>query len=357
MEQKTKVIVHGKFYLEGISRYRNEIYGLSILWILLFHMKGNEKMEFFRGIPVLHWFDSVARYGNMGVDIFLFLSGICLYFSFAGNNNLWEYMKKRLKRIFFPIVFIPLPLWLGYLLFGRITVWGLFSRVLLVQYWISTDVQVWFGSCILVLYLVYPYLYYYLYGKNSTKSTLLRALALLLLTVLVTFCIYRESPEVFKHLFHTIPRLPVFLTGCCCGKFVYEKKKIPVAVPVIIILFFFAMNGCLLYFGKFVGLYKRYTYWIGGIAFTFALVMVLSVMPEIINRVLRIFGNLSYEFYLSHIALFRFIKMNIFSPIRKNKPLELAIILFLSLIWAKGTAYLISNVAVWKNRIQEKRTQ
>lgn len=357
MEQRKKVIADGKFCLEGISRYRNEIYGFSILWILLFHMEKIEKVEFFRGIPVLHWFDTIARYGNMGVDMFLFMSGICLYFSFARNNNLQEYYKKRLTRIFFPIVFIPLPLWLVYLLVGRISIWGLFNRALLVEYWISKDVQVWFASFIVVLYLVYPYLYYYLFRKNNAESIQLRILALLFLTILVTVCIYKEAPEVFNHLLHTIPRIPVFLTGCCFGKFVYEKKKIPVAVPVILLLLFFALSGSLLYFEKFVGLYKRYTYWIGGMAFTFALVMVLSVMPEIINQILRVFGNLSYEFYLSHIALFRFFKMNILSPLRKNKLLEFAIILFAGLIWAKITAHLIYKAFLWRNRIQERRSQ
>ena len=94
MDKRENPIQKGKLRLEAISEYRSEIYGISIFWILLFHMREHTKFEIFDGIPVLHYLQEVVKRGNMGVDVFLFISGICLYFSFVKNQDILAFMKK-----------------------------------------------------------------------------------------------------------------------------------------------------------------------------------------------------------------------------------------------------------------------
>lgn len=85
--------------LNLVSKYRGVIYGFSIIYIVLFHGIAIDKGNYSFGIPTLHWLQDFLIMGNIGVDIFLLLSGICLYFSFQKNDNAYAFMKKRLARV------------------------------------------------------------------------------------------------------------------------------------------------------------------------------------------------------------------------------------------------------------------
>ena len=54
--------------LADISRYRGELMGAAMLFIILFHVQ----------LPRSDMFFGLRRMGNIGVDLFLFLSGIGL---------------------------------------------------------------------------------------------------------------------------------------------------------------------------------------------------------------------------------------------------------------------------------------
>lgn len=56
-----------------LSRYRTELMGIAMLWVMLFHA-----YEFHFGIPLL---DTVKELGFGGVNIFILLSGMGLYVS------------------------------------------------------------------------------------------------------------------------------------------------------------------------------------------------------------------------------------------------------------------------------------
>lgn len=59
--------------LADISRYRGELMGLAIIFVILFHV----------GLPREDAFFGLKRMGNIGVDFFLFLSGMGLWFSWT----------------------------------------------------------------------------------------------------------------------------------------------------------------------------------------------------------------------------------------------------------------------------------
>lgn len=65
-----------------LSKYRNELYGFSILWIILFHGINVKPSALSKELSV---FTGVIKHGSIGVEIFLFLSGFCLYYSLKKN--------------------------------------------------------------------------------------------------------------------------------------------------------------------------------------------------------------------------------------------------------------------------------
>lgn len=343
MDKREKPIQKGKLRLEAISEYRSEIYGISIFWILLFHMREHAKFEIFDGIPVLHYLQEVVKRGNMGVDVFLFISGICLYFSFVKNQDILAFMKKRISRIMYPLLFTSVPLWLAYLVFHKITIWGLINRISLVQFWISEDSQVWFASVIMVFYLLYPYIYRLLFEKKTVKSAVIRDSVLIVLVVLVTVAILMEEPAVYKHISKALPRVPVFLTGCCFGKLVYEKKRMPAVTLIVLTVGYLLMDHICLDAGKFHNILERYSYWIGGVGITFLLAILFYYTPQWFNTVCKKWGVVSLEIYFAHIVILRvFRQLGVLDRFFKNyRYLELLLLIVFAYVWAVIAAKMV----------------
>lgn len=87
-------------YWGDLSKYRNQLYGLSMIWIVIFHVYETffDKLNF-------NWISSIIfNSGNIGVDIFLFLSGISMRYSMKKYNdlnktNLLDFYKRRFGKI------------------------------------------------------------------------------------------------------------------------------------------------------------------------------------------------------------------------------------------------------------------
>ena len=67
----------GDIQLAEMSRYRGELMGAAIVFIILFHVPLARSDAFF----------GLRRCGNIGVDMFLFLSGIGLWYSWVKNPS------------------------------------------------------------------------------------------------------------------------------------------------------------------------------------------------------------------------------------------------------------------------------
>ena len=85
-------------HLSDISRHRSAIMGIAMICIILFHV----------GVPRQDAFYGVCRMGNIGVDIFLFLSGIGLWYSWTREPSgtqpflrRWlSFYWRRLRRVY-----------------------------------------------------------------------------------------------------------------------------------------------------------------------------------------------------------------------------------------------------------------
>jgi len=103
MEVKDKYI-----NLERINKSRTILLGIATLLVTFFHMYSLDFYELINIRFVANILTFVKSIGNVGVDIFLFLSGIGLYFSYK-KNNLKQFYMNRFVRIlpeFILVVFI-----------------------------------------------------------------------------------------------------------------------------------------------------------------------------------------------------------------------------------------------------------
>ena len=333
--------------LADISKYKGEIYGISIIWIMLFHAIAMLKIHFTMGFSFLKPLDAFIGYGNMGVEVFLFCSGIFLYFSYFRNPNPLVFIKKRLSRLFWPVVIITGLFWVyKYLIVAHDT--SLFlSKLTMMDFWVSGDQQIWFVACILVCYLIYPYIYAYLFESKFLNS-FLRLVILLAMTALLTLVLRSTYPDVYSNIEIALTRFPVFFIGCYFGKLVYEKKTLPwyfYLICLALVIFCFVI----LELGVFKGVWRRWFYMVGGIPLTFILIWVLNFLKfKPLNKFLAFFGTISLNLYVSHIMVIKVYQMSPF--IEHKRLLHFLVLMVIFVVIAYLTELLINLITKQKKK-------
>ena len=291
------------------SRYRSEIYGLSIVWIMLFHTIVMLGFRYDRIGPVFRPVQFFLKYGNMGCEIFLFCSGIGLYYSFMKDRDPGRYVKRRLSRLFWPVLIIDGWYWVWLHLIIKWQPSTFLTKLSMLQFWFNGDQQIWFLSTILLLYLLAPYL---LSVMEQSRHRILLTALLAAGSGLLLVAFSRSAPDYYKLVEIGLTRIPVFLMGLCFGKTVYEKKELPVWVYGISALMmlsgFWVLRENVLH-----GCWRRFFYLLPALGVLGAAVGLLSLIPKE-NPVLKIAawcGSISLELYLSHVMLYRIYRSSV----------------------------------------------
>ena len=148
-----------KLHWGMISTYRQEIMGIACLWVVFHH-------NIFDWPSFLEPIRKLATYGNAGVDIFLFLSGISLYFAYSKKPQLGSFYKRRAIRLLIPYILLAVPYW----------IWkdiGLqkgpfLLDVTMLSFPLDGIITTWYVGAILLFYLAYPLIHklYFETGKR-----------------------------------------------------------------------------------------------------------------------------------------------------------------------------------------------
>ena len=277
--------------LADVSRYRSELMGAAILFIILFHVPLARSDAFF----------GLRRCGNIGVDMFLFLSGIGLWYSWVKNPSVKHFYKRRLLRI--------LPTWLiissiyylqhfdfetgDYLdLLLDITInWG---------FWLNDEGTFWFIPAIKMLYLWAPW-----YLRLIQKHPVFRWLPVLMIC---WCCIVQWVVPIHQAVGHIEifwSRIPIFLIGINFAELAKQDTKVePSGRWLVLITFMMTASTCIwleqMRHGRFPLFAERMIY----IPLTISLILLLDdlfrITPKWCNRVLVFLGGLSLEIYLIH---------------------------------------------------------
>lgn len=194
-----------------LSKYRTALMGIAILWVMFFHMPLGFYTEF-------GWF--IHRIGFYGVDIFLFLSGVGVYFSLAKRPSAFGFYKARLGRILPAYLFVAC---LSYCLLklenGSIA--GFLYYISGIGYWTRHARFDWYIPTQFALYLITP-LFLCFYKKLSASKRVIYTALWMTLSPVVTAIFYYAD---LRYLWGTSVRLAIFFLGIHIGSFVYKKKE------------------------------------------------------------------------------------------------------------------------------------
>lgn len=292
----------------SFSSYRNAIYGVAALWIVMFHGMGLSYIQ----MPESLWLlDKTFRMGNVAVDIFIFLSGVGLYFSFSKGPKLGDFYKKRFVRVYIPYLLMTLPYIIYCLVDGQIDVPLMIKAILTINFWTNetTPIDFWYISLVLVLYLLYPLIYKFMFrpvkkGKLSQgKREFIRMLMLVLVTLAVSLILFYFVKDVYVVIDRALSRIAAFIVGCYFGKLVKEKKRFNIVFLILSVAVF--IGAYPLYVGAeslLHGVWARYYGSLTGIALVFILSQLFILLSYIkIDKILAFFGAFSLEIYIMSI--------------------------------------------------------
>lgn len=286
--------------LANISRFRGELMGAAMLFVILFHVS----------LPRADMFYGLRRMGNIGVDIFLFLSGVGLWFSWMkhdggqGVKSLLSFYRRRFLRIY-PTWLIVAVFYFGFGIFGGAGKSENFvdfigDLAFNWDFWLRGKLQFWYISAIMMLYVFAPF-----YMMLIMRHPVYRWLPV----VMIMWCILVQWVTPLHHtLFHLEifwSRLPIFFIGINCGSAVREKRTLDgAAIWLILLMFGMALLSSIFLeqvrHGHFPLFVERMLY----IPLTVTSVLLFNRLfrrtPKWFNGIFRFFGMLSLECYLIH---------------------------------------------------------
>ena len=279
--------------LANISRFRGALMGIAMLIIILFHVDLARSDMFF----------GLRRMGNLGVDMFLFLSGIGLWFSWMKTPSYRHFYFRRLIRIY--------PAWLiiaclYYL--PRLHVHDAASLVNLIgeigfnwNFWLHDELSFWYIPAIMMLYLFAPP-----YMELIRRHSVYRWLPV----VMIMWCILVEWVTPIHHAVGHLEifwsRVPIFFIGINMGEMVRQRQSLDgTSIWMIWIMFLMTLTSSIFLEQERHGMFPLFLERMLYIPLTITSILLLNRIfrrtPQWFNRGFIFVGALSLEAYLIHI--------------------------------------------------------
>lgn len=170
------------FEFEKLSKYRGELFGFSILSILLVHytrdVDASKAAVSFLERGFTKYYRDVI--GSQGVDIFIFLSGMGLYFAMQKTKSMYAFYKKRLLRVLVPyLLSMPVFLFIMDFIVDKTKPYNYINHLSFGSFWLNSGQSyVWFIALILVLYIVFPFIYEMVNAEHGLRNMLAEDLGL-----------------------------------------------------------------------------------------------------------------------------------------------------------------------------------
>lgn len=327
----------------SLTEYRNELFGIATLMIVLCHSVSI--------VPFPESLGHLISYGTMGVNIFLFLSGIGLYYSLKNNGDYLEFYKKRFVRVLVPYLFIG-GLWYGirYLICEEGNIAQFLYELSTLSFW-REHKGAWFVAAIVPIYIIYPLLFRWLEkGKRALKTGLLIAFILL-----IAFYLSNINIQLYTHLSQIIVGGCIFLVGNYVAESI-RRDTFKSRVLFIAGLVLFAIKSVTSL--KKIQIFCDMSVGMLSISIIFIINIFIKYSGRLCRCMLVKVGSISLESYLFNIFLLQAIKYwgNIFLT---NDDFIYRLVLYIIIMILGLALAFLSSVTIKKlmKSMEEKRCQ
>lgn len=267
--------------LQPISKYRTELMGIATICILLCH-----SVAYIKFPPII---ESFLNLGNFGVDIFLFLSGLGLYYSLLkrrdSEKSLSSWYKHRFTRIGVPYLLITGVMQMLFVVLKDKSILDAILSITTIGYWLNHS-SAWFIALLIPLYSIAPTVF--IMQDNKYGSYIIVSLIVgLYLYGLVD--IPHDNDSLAYNVQSAISRSTGFLYGFIVGKMLYYNKGCKVITLLVVIMLFIL--------ARFAS--GNFELWILLLPTLIVLAALLSKCKHMRNT-LTVMGIISLESYLTN---------------------------------------------------------
>ena len=272
-----------------INARRKAIFGFAALIIYIFH----GWKAAFPSTPILFELEYYPiHFGDVGVDIFLFLSGMGLINSWNHCSSYKHFLIRRMKRILVPMIVTGIVFLISY----RNDLWYAIKAV--TGYYFLTgqlNTYLWFGFMIVLLYLVFPF-YYERYSRTRSKG--LFTLGVIAGWLLIIYLLQGHVNDWYYIFFN---RIPIFLLGIYADHFLRTHENVNpflvYGVACVLLIIGLTLSSRIKIDGMGLLLphaYALFPYMMMSVSLILLLSKLFMYLP---HRILDFYGSFTFEFY------------------------------------------------------------
>lgn len=256
--------------------------GISAILILCVHAVGNK-------VSMPHFICSVLTLGQLGVDMFLILSGIGMYYSLSNwNGRIVDWYKRRFIRLLLPYFGIAIPYYLFLLISNQIDLPSAIFSISTLSFWFRHDAS-WFIALLIPLYLITPLL-----RKLPNREYGIWTVLCGIIALSVSFRFMDGGGDFLRNVTFVSYHVPAYFIGYGIAPYVKQGKTIRVEWCVLVpLMMFVALN----YFGVADMMLLLFP-----LLGTICLVLPL-IKCDIIHKYFSFMGKISLESYLTNTML------------------------------------------------------
>lgn len=324
--------------LFNISKYRTQLMGMAAFGVLAHHIF----TELYTSVSIPIVTQIFAR-GNIGVDIFLIVSGMGLFVSITKKDNLIEFYSRRVIKVIVPWLLMSIPYWVFMYYWQKNTDFlSLLKNLLGISFWTDGISTTWYVQFIIVMYLIYPFIYK-IQKNNSAYINLI-----IIIAIFMNFLLYLIFPLWYVKVDKALTRIPAFIMGSILGEALFAKERKNECEKKIIIYtmmtsIIFGLSPVVRKIDHELGIMF---YFFGAFGIAFIIMLLLSWLLadrnwKVLNGILCFIGKMSLEVYLLNVFIRNIIvELNIGMKAANNLKICIMIftsffILIVSFIWSR----------------------
>lgn len=284
-----------------LSDYRTIIMGIAMISIILFHYTEDcfYQVELYKGVTKIY----KELVGSVGVDIFLLMSGLGMYYSLSKSDKIVEFYKKRLVKIIIPYLIIAIPTLIWTCIKTNLDITYFLKEILFINLINGESKLYWYIIFILFCYVISPIIYEHIKTTKNRQDIANKIMVLCIGNTLLNLLLLRYSPTIFENFNIMILRLTPFFIGFYLGYLSYKKEKIKFTDILLLII------G--LAFIKLANnpnhIIERYSKFFGITSLMLLFLIFISKFDknkivQFIFKIIEFFGKYSLEIYLIHVS-------------------------------------------------------
>lgn len=338
-----------------LSKYRGALMGIQILLIVFFHFTDDCRSFDVRFDGFIEWFWTYVH--SSGVDVFLLLSGLGLYFSWKRRPEAGQFYRKRLVRLLVPYFVIAIPAWIAwYMLNDKTSPLAFLVDLFFVSFFTSGQRWMWYILMATICYLIFPLVYDVVEGARDRGGELVRVLCLCMGSTMLLLLLKLYHGELYSDISIAISRFPAFFIGVLVGKYAFEERPLNAAHVILGVIVAALVAGPLGFADKSImGVYSV-------AVLNYAVCLLLSVvfwklselgsflshLSGLLVRALSWLGRYTLEIYVLHVVFRRFFILAGFNTYRYSAELALfALSLVVAVIVERVCAPLQHRLLQW----------